>query len=74
MYSYLETLPQWLETIAVMIVLILLLLVVIASIIFTYRIIKKIKDIKLEAAGAKIDIQIEAPTTDAEELKPAELK
>ena len=72
MYAYLETLPQWLETIIVIISLFLLFAIVTASIIFTAKIVKKIKDIKLRVAGAEVDIQIEAPTTDTAEIKPIE--
>ena len=72
MYSYLESLPQWLETLIVIIFLFITIALVTASIIFTAKIVKKIKDIKISAAGAELDIKIEAPTTDTEEVKPAE--
>ena len=72
MYSYLESLPQWLETLIVIIFLFITIAIVTASIIFTAKIVKKIKDIKISAAGAELDIKIEAPTTDTGEIKPSE--
>ena len=62
MYSYLETLPQWLENSIIIICLFLIILIVTGSGIFALKIIKKIKEIKLKVAGAEVDIQIEAPT------------
>ena len=59
MYSYLESLPQWLETLIVIIFLFITIAIVTASIIFTAKIVKKIKDIKISAAGAELDIKIE---------------
>jgi hypothetical protein len=72
MYQYLETLTQWLENSVIIIGLFLIILFIIGSGFFTYKIIKKIKEIKLKVAGAEVDIQIEAPTTDTEEIKPSE--
>jgi len=71
MFTYLETLPQWLETLAIIIVLFLLILFIIGSGFFAYKIIKKIKEIKLRLAGAEVDIQIEAPA-DTQEIKQSE--
>ena len=71
MFTYLETLPQWLETFAIIIVLFLLILFISGSGFFAYKIIKKIKEIKLKLAGAEVDIQIEAPT-DTPEIKQSE--
>jgi hypothetical protein len=66
MYSYLETWPQWLETMTIIICLILLIIVIIGSGFFAFKIIKKVKEIKLKAAGAEVDIQIESPENNAE--------
>jgi len=74
MYSYLETLPQWLETFAIIILLFLLILFIAGSGFFAYKIIKKIKEIKLRVAGAEVDIQIEAPTDTLEIEQSEELK
>ena len=71
MFPYLETLPQWLENIIVIILLFLVIVIVVASVFFTYRIIKKIKEIKLKVAGAEVDIQVEAPT-DTKEIIQSE--
>ena len=46
MLPYLETLPQWLENITVIILLLLVIVIVVTTVYFSYRIIKKIKDIK----------------------------
>ena len=71
MYSYLETLPQWLENSIIIICLFLIILIVTGSGIFALKIIKKIKEIKLKVAGAEVDIQIEAPT-DTKEIIQSE--
>ena len=66
MYLYLKTLPQWLQNSVIITCLSLLILIIAGSGFLLYKIIKRIKQIKLEAAGAEIDIQIETPTSTIE--------
>jgi len=71
MFAYLETLGSTMENIIIIVVLLLLVIIVIGSGFFTYKIIKKIKEIKLKAAGAEVDIQIQSPS-DTSEIESTE--
>lgn len=71
MFAYLETLPQYLENAVIIIFLLLLIAIIIGSGFFVFKIVKKIKDIKLKAAGAEVDIEIES-LTDIQEIKQSE--
>jgi hypothetical protein len=72
---YMQTLPQWLENIIDITLLLIIIFIVSMSFYFTYKIIKKIKDIKFKVAignaSAEADIQIESPdnTTEIKQLQ-----